>query len=246
MQLFTSFLLVLFTTLSPLTVVEDSTEATNHYTQTAPKPLEFDEEKMDSLKQDPDLDYTEKIEKENWWTTFKRYLSLQWQRLMEWLFGDFDAPVALKYFLQVLPYLLLGLILYFIVYLFLKLNPAAPDLNFGKAPDLLLDEDEKIIRSRDIPGLIQKALAKNNYRLAIRYQFLFVLQQLSEKDLVIYDAAKTDEEYLAEIKDGQLKDQFKKVNRIYDFIWYGNFQTDQQNYLKIERDFQKIKSLLST
>ena len=237
------FLLIYF---NPAPVIQDSSEVKKAEEATPPQPLDFNKEKIASFKKDPDFNYTEKIEQENWWTTFKRYLSLQWQRLMEWIFGDFDAPLALKYFLKALPYLLLGLLLYFIVYLFLKLNPAAPNFNTGKKPDLLLDEDEKIIRFKDIPNLIQKALSQGNYRLAIRYQFLFVLQQLAEKNIVVYDASKTDEEYVAEIEDIELKKQFRKVNRIYDFIWYGDFHTDHQSYEKIERDFQEMKSLLSS
>lgn len=245
MQLLFSLLFFLGFCFSPGAVGEDFQQPEKLESKTTPQPLEFKEDKIASFKENPDFDYREQIEKENWWTTFKRYLRLQWQRLLDWLFGDFDAPLALTYFLKALPYILLGLFLYFIVYLFLKLYPAGPQYDYGKSPDLILDEDEKIVKHKDIPNLIKKAILNENYRLAVRYHFLFVLQQLTEKRIIAYDASKTDEDYFSEINDKELQKQFSRVNRVYDFVWYGNFQTDLNSYNRIEREFEKIRSILS-
>lgn len=245
MYFFLSFLFFLWMDLTAPSQVEDSlTQKEVVVPGAAPQPLDFSKEKIESFRNDPAFDYTERIEEESWWTTFKRYVNFQWERLMEWLFGEFDAPLALVYFLDVLPYLLLGLLLYFIIYLFLKLNPPGRDLSFGKRPDLILDEDEKIIRFEDIPNLIKKAISEGNYRLAVRYQFLFILQQLTEKNIIHYDASKTDEEYTGEINNEILRAQFQRINRIYDFVWYGDFETDLAGYERIEKDFGKMKSLL--
>lgn len=207
-------------------------------------PLDFSEETLEKFKQDPGFDYTEATAEDNWWTKFKRYIRLQWNRFMNWLFGDYEAPLLLAIFLDILPYLLLGLLLVFLLYLIAKINPGSYFFGDPAKAEIHFDEEEKIIRTRDIKKLIEKALSKENYRLAVRYHFLYVLQQLSRQELVIYDSAKTDEEYVQEIEDPALKVQFKRVNRIYDFVWYGNFETTAENYLKIKNEFEKVELLI--
>ena len=212
--------------------------------ETEISPLDFSEETIERFKQDPDFNYTEATAEDNWWTKFKRYVRLQWNRFMDWLFGDYEAPLLLAIFLDILPYLLLGLLLVFLLYLFAKINPGNYLFGTREKPEIHFDEEEKIIRTRDIKKLIEKAVAKENYRLAVRYHFLYVLQQLSRQELVIYDSAKTDEEYLQEIKDPGLKTQFKRVNRIYDFVWYGSFETTAESYPKIKKEFEKVELII--
>lgn len=208
------------------------------------KPVEFSEEAIEKFKQDPEYDYSEATAEDNWWTKFKRYIRLQWNRFLDWLFGDYEAPLLLAIFLDILPYLLLGLLLVFMLYLFAKLNPGTYIFGAPAQPGIAFSEEEKIIRNRDIKKLIEKAVSKENFRLAVRYHFLYVLQQLSRRDLVVYDSSKTDEEYGAEIKDATLRSQFKRVNRIYDFVWYGNFETSAEDYRKIKTEYLRTEQLI--
>ncbi len=212
--------------------------------ETELKPLNFSEETLNEFKENPDFDYSEAAANDNWWTQFKRYVRLQWQRFMEWLFGDYEAPLLLAIFLEILPYLILGFLLLFIFYLFSKLNAGNHIFGTPAQGELHFEGEEKIVRSRDIPKLIEKAVSSGKYRLAVRYHFLYLLQQMSRQEIVSYDSAKTDEEYLQEIKDPSLKTHFKKVNRIYDFIWYGNFETGAEDYVKIKKEFEKAEILI--
>lgn len=207
-------------------------------------PLDFSEETIEKFQQDPDYDYSGSTAEDNWWTKFKRYLSLQWQRFLDWMFGEYEAPFLLAFFLEILPYLLLGLLLALILYLFTKMDPGNRIFGTPSGGDVHFSEEEKIIKSRDIRKLIDKAVAAENYRLAVRYHFLYILQQLSRRELVIYDTAKTDEEYVLEIKDPQLQGRFKRLNRIYDFVWYGNFSTTASDYQKIKSEFILTEELI--
>ncbi len=208
-------------------------------------PLTFEEEKIRKFKEDPVFDYSEAVAEDNWWTTFKKYIRLKWQNFLNWLFGDFEAPFLLALFLDILPYLLLGLLLAFVLYLFARLNPAAYAFGSDGKAEVIFDEEERVVKTRDIQKLIKKALAKRNFRLAVRYHFLYILQQLSRNNLVVYDNTKTDEEYLQEIQKWHLRQQFQKLNRIYDFIWYGNFEATAENYDQIKNEFHKMESLIA-
>ena len=207
-------------------------------------PLEFDEQKLDELRKDPEFDYTEQAKADSWWTKFKRYVRMQWQRFLNWLFGDYEASSLLAFFLELLPYILLVGLGGLILYLFSKMNPAASLLGPSKKAKISLHEEEEIIRFGNIRDLISTAVQEGNYRLAIRYHFLYVLQQLSEKGVVHYNPSKTDEDYLAEISAEDLKISFEKISRIYDFIWYGDFSADAAVYEKVKNYFRRAEDLI--
>lgn len=207
-------------------------------------PLDFSEETIEKFKQNPDFDYSELNADDHWWTKFKRYLKLQWQRFLNWAFGEYEAPLLLAILLDILPYLLIGLLLALILYLFGKINPGNAIFGTPSEGELHSSEEEKIIKTRDIMKLIEKAVTAGNYRLAIRYHFLYLLQQLSKRELVAYDPSKTDEEYVKEIQDPELQTRFRKLSRIYDFVWYGNFDTNTGDYQKVKKEFLNAENLI--
>ena len=215
-------------------------------TLTAPTPLEFDREEIKSLKGQPEFDYTEIEEQENWWTKVKRYLRLQWQRLMDWLFGDFQGNSILLFILELLPYLIIAGILFFVIWLFIKLNPGSSYLRKPQTGKVSLNEEERIVQSRDIKKLIDEAVSKGDYRLGVRYYYLLILQQLTEAGHIDYQYSKTDEEYLEEIKQESLRKQFGQITRIYDFIWYGNFEVTQESFRRAEREFLEMQEIIKT
>ena len=242
---FLLFFLILFSCSPAFSAAPEIVFFQKEQVSSTPVPLKFDKDKISSYKKDPNFDYTERIEKENWWTRFKRWAGIQWQRLMERLFGGFEASPILLLFLKALPYILLALLLGLIIYLFSKLLPASYFYGNEEGPKIILNEDEKIIRKKDIKLLIENAISKGNYRLAVRYHFLYMLQQLTHRGLIDYDSSKTDEDYLQELLQPEIQEQFKKLNRIYDFVWYGRFETGSENFEKIRKDFQKMQFLIS-
>lgn len=209
-----------------------------------PAPLRFDKRKLERLKQDPDLDYSEKVEEENWWTRFKRYLDLQWQRLLNWLFGDYRGNGLILFLVELIPYLILAGIVFFAVWLFIRLNPGRAFLEERETGSISLTQEEEIVQSRDINKLIEEAVSRGNFRLAVRYHYLLVLQQLSEGGHITYEFSKTNEEYLKEIDLETLRNQFGQITRIYDFIWYGSFDVTAEIFHRAEREFGKMEKLV--
>lgn len=206
-------------------------------------PLDFSTDKLENLRQDPAFDYFENPEEENWWTRFKQYIDLQWKKLLDWLFGDLEATGIWLILLEAIPYLVLLTVLGFLVYLFIKLNPAASMLSASREGDIMFAKEEDIIQFKNIPALIEQAVAAADYRLAVRYQFLYLLQQLSQRGFITYDKTKTDEDYLHEIKE-ELKPRFQKLSRIYDYIWYGKFETGEETYYKITKEFRQMEDTI--
>lgn len=209
----------------------------------APVPLNF-ERTLEDLKEDPELDYKEHMEQENAWTRFKKNLATHWKRLIERIFGTEKASGFLLWILESLPYLILLVVLGLVVYLFVKMDPGSAFLTPKRSEEAGLSLEEDIVRYEDIPSLVQNSVSQGDYRLAVRYHFLYILQQLSRKNVILYDKTKTDEDYLMEIKEAHLRERFEKVSQIYDFIWYGYFETGEASYHTVASKFRELEALI--
>lgn len=96
------------------------------------------------------------------------------------------------------------------------------------------------ISETDFEGLLHEALREGNHRLAVRFLYLRLLQSLDMKGLVKWEKFKTNAEYYLELKDKNLKKDFRDASRWYEYIWYGDFQIDDQAYVSAERVFTAL------
>ncbi len=155
------------------------------------------------------------------------------RKMLSWVFDDVEAPVGfLLSLLKILPYIIAAFVLYLIINFFLKVN-ARNIINGKRNKEIVhLKDDEELLSSKDLPRLIALAINEENYRLAIRYQYLLVLQQLSEKEIIIWEQQKTNEDYNKEVHHKNIHTEFEEITRFYDFVWYGNFEINKLEYLK--------------
>jgi len=227
------------------TIISNKIETAQN-TNTAISPVKFDQQKIAKYKSSNDFKYLEKAENDSWWTRFKYWLALKYLQFKNWFFDQFGTSSLVSLFLKVLPYFLLGGLLLLIGWLFSKFNPSSSLLKSSNQPDVLLNEEEEIIRSENIEDLIASAVKDLNYRLAVRYYYLFLLKLLNQKGIIHYEFQKTNSEYLSELKGVEFKEMIKRSIRHYDFIWYGNFSIDRMQFLQAESSFKKLQDNLKT
>lgn len=205
------------------------------------KPASFEPGKLENYRQQNEFDYLNEVENDSWWTRFKNWLDMKYNQLMAWLFGEYKANSIIVFFLTLLPYLILAAILGLIVWLFIKLNPGASLLGEPNEPQVYFNEEEEIIQKADISGLIEEAIAKGDYRLAIRYYCLRLLKQLDSKGIIKYEYQKTNAEYLAEIQNQDLQNSVKRIIRLYNFIWYGSFPVTGEDFNTVQETFRSME-----
>lgn len=210
------------------------------YDESKVSPVDFNQNKIRKLKADPDFDYTQNAQSQSWWESFKNWISNLWSDLWNFLFGDIGADSVLAFIINILPYIILIALVFFAIWLFIKIDPGGSILREPAKPSVNLSLEEEIIQRQDISKLIEKALANKNYRLAVRYNYLLILKNLREQNIIEYQFQKTNTEYLSEIKDVFLREKFRHITRLYDFIWYGDFQVDEAQFNKIKKEFEKI------
>lgn len=207
-------------------------------------PITLDEDQIRAYKNDDDFDYVEAILEDNWWTNFKQWISNVLNSLFDWLGNGEEAVGFLGTMLQILLYLfIMGLVL-LLVWAFSKMDSGQLLFQKKQTAQAFMSDDEELIKHEDIQSLIDKAIASGNYRLAVRFYYLLALQKMSGKELIDWQAQKTNHEYIYEVKDVGIRNQFRLVTDIYDYIWYGNFEVDEQSFEKAQSTFVTLTERL--
>lgn len=209
------------------------------------EPVQLNKEQLEQYKNDKAFDYSQENDKQNWWQAFKRWIHYRWTSFWEGIFGNIHPGSWLSVVVEVLKYVILAGIIVFFIGLFIRLNPGKALVTPTEKPAVFLSEEERIIREKDIPQLIDKAMAEQDYRKAVRYYYLWILKNLKEKKLIAYQHDKTNQEYRKEIGDPVLAVRFKKITRLYDFIWYGNFSINKEQYQQIHNEFKRMENQLN-
>lgn len=84
------------------------------------------------------------------------------------------------------------------------------------------------------------AIDNEDYRLATRYCFLKMLKLLSDKELIRWKEYKTNSDYIAELKNVNLKESYHYVGRIFEYVWYGEFSLSKDDFLMVYDRFNEI------
>ncbi len=236
--------IILFCGLSVCSIIAQQDSTLVQYDNSELHLQQISEEDLQTYKEDPKFDYEIVKADLTWWDNFKTWLGNLFTRFFEWLFGAEKAGDYLSFFFQIIPYILLGILLFLLIKFFLNVNSRA--LLFAKDNEAMvtLSEEEHIIKNEDINQLIQKALKEKNYRLAIRYYYLLILKQMSDKELIKWELQKTNDDYINELEKQELKAPFSHITRLYDYIWYGDFPIDETKYLKAENKFSALRKTL--
>lgn len=88
--------------------------------------------------------------------------------------------------------------------------------------------------------LSQQAAARGDYRLAVRYQYLYILQLMGEKQIVILQPQKSDAHYQQEVRGKPLAPDFSRLTLQYEYVWYGEFSINQSQFETISGGYRKF------
>lgn len=161
-------------------------------------------------------------------------------RFFDWL-GDvfgFTITPFWKDFFTYFTYFLVGLaVLYFIIRM---LTDESPAKLFSRSQREIgtVNIEETHIEELDLKKYINDSVAAGNYRNAIRYLYLDSLKSLSASKKIEWDFQKTNSDYYRELKDPDVREQFKKVSYVYDYVWYGEFAIDQETFNSARTQFE--------
>lgn len=207
---------------------------------------DISESDLETYKDDEAFNYIEIEPEDNFLTraynTFVNWFKNIIREIVEAIFGVGEAQGLLYFLFNILPYLILGILIFFLIRFFLKVNSRTLITGKKETASFQFTEDEQIIKNEDINALIDNAIAQSNYRLAIRYYYLLSLKYLTEKQVITWQQEKTNEDYITEIESETIKNSFKNITRIYDYVWYGEFNVDQLRFESLKIPFETLNN----
>ncbi len=192
---------------------------------------------------DTDFIYEFKAPEKNAWDRFKEWLA----NILKNLFSFSSNEASLSAAEILLKGLAIAIVI-FVIYLIVKsvMNKEGQWI-FGRNSDKKIinyTEIEKNLQLVDFEKLIKNTLKSGEKRLSIRYYYLWLLKKMSNKEIIVWDIEKTNSDYFHEIKNQETKDNFAYLSYLYNYIWYGEFDLDDETFEKAKAAFEKsIKSL---
>lgn len=197
---------------------------------------QFDKSALKKYSVDKDFHYGDNYTGESLWDKFWRWF---WG-----LFSTGEKQTAGQIFTTILKYLLIVLGAAALIFLIFKLTGVdAFNIIKGKslAAGLPYDESLENIYAIDLDMEVEKAIDQQNYRLAIRLQYLKVLKQLSDADRIHWELNKTNNTYINELTNAGQRDAFKYLTRQFEYVWYGEVTIDAQVFKKVNTLFTDFK-----
>lgn len=130
-------------------------------------------------------------------------------------------------FLIVFSVVLIGVLLYFLLR-----NVSGFNKSISTPVDLTTSLDPSTVEEDEYQTQLKNALANQDYRLALRINYLIVLRLLIEKNKVEWEKEKTNAHYLLTLKGTPFHDLFFQVVNAFDRVWYGHYAIDAISYEK--------------
>ena len=217
----------------------DSLLKKGYTTESVVYPGTFDA-KFKEKYQGSDFDYSVNKPKESLWQKFKKWLG---ELLNDWfqsnsLRGANDLFYVL---LRIIAIVLIGFVLYVIIRFVLSRNG---NWVFSKKSKKLNPEDRTItenIHELDLPSLIKNYEDKKEYRSAIRYQFLYLLKLMTDKNMLEWDPEKTNTDYTRMLSGNALQSDFQKLSFVFENVWYGERTIGENEYTIFRKQYQQTQ-----
>lgn len=186
-----------------------------------------------------DFIYEHTVESSGWWTRFKQWIN-DWFKDLFNLKTQGQASKATDIAIKIAGVIIFLLVIYFI---FKAVMNDEGSWVFGKSSDkniIPVIDVENNIHATDFKALITSAESENNYRLAVRYYYLWLLKALANAEIIEYDVEKTNSDYQNEIASTELKKEFTYTSYLYNYIWYGEFDVNQIQFDNAKHAFNNL------
>jgi len=165
-------------------------------------------------------------------------------RLADWLGSIMpDNPYKFReefgYVFAFLAVIALAFILYKVLYnrkqYFIKHDEEENELD-------VLAYVERNLMNSNLDPYIQEAVAQKNYALGIRYLQLLNIQKLAQTDQIKWKQSKTNAEFAQEIQNVELRRGFLECTKIFDYVWFGQFELTEVNFNQYQELFHQYQN----
>ena len=225
---------------SPGDVEEVLDEETEEEEAPAPSLRQVPDSTVARLKLDPVFEYandsaywTEKPVKEK--KKQKTTREEEYQREREYDTWDFSGLAGLAKIIMIV--VLIALLGFLIYKLMGNRWPWQGQAQLKEAPEEEAAEDLNV---DELQQKIKQSIEQGKFRLAIRYSYLFTLRRLDEVDKIKLDARSTNHDYVNQMRPHDPNGSFSYLTNVYDYVWYGEFELNSEQFNLVYKDFQNF------
>lgn len=172
-----------------------------------------------------------------------------WDVISRWLDEHIFSPLFSNHALTIWDIIEYGLAiatLVFIIYYFIHSDRLGLFYRGSKNISLEIAGGEEDIYAMNFDKLINDAVTTRQYRIAIRYLYLKLLKDLSEKNLITWRAEKTNNDYIDELRPSAYGKQFREVTLLFDYTWYGEVPVNENIFGQVRNSFTDFYSHLQS
>ncbi|UZR94271.1 DUF4129 domain-containing protein [Chondrinema litorale] len=195
----------------------------------------FDSEKLEELAKDDAFDYNRK--------DIQRSYSI-WELIGMWIaeqIGNFFNMMGQNgEVTKNVLYVISGLVM---IYLFSKLLDVDSRGIFFKGSEAKKDKKgffTENIHEIDFNKALDDAIKAEEYKTAVRILYLALLKSLDSREFIKWKSHKTNHDYEAEIEGIGIKQDFESLTRYFEYICYGDFSLDRQNFEKAKEIYEHL------
>lgn len=110
--------------------------------------------------------------------------------------------------------------------------------------DVENDWNPEVISKTELELRLEEAVEREDYRECVRIYFTFILKELIRKGWINWKKEKTNYHYVLEMHKRENAAHFNECVRIYDLVWYGDYNIDQDIFGLLQPSFENYyKSL---
>ncbi|MET0243957.1 MAG: DUF4129 domain-containing protein [Flavitalea sp.] len=136
----------------------------------------------------------------------------------------------------------------FVIYIIVRLVISNNMLVFSKRSQKRSDKselaDDTELNAASIDDLLRKALAEKDQRGAVRYLYLKTLELLNRKGWIVYHPETTNHAYRAQVNRFAKGREFEFLCSVYEYVWYGEFAMNEQQFDKVLHNFTHFQNSL--
>lgn len=198
----------------------------------------FDKNEIQKYQNQKEFQYEKVKPKKNTVSWFSQWL----RNLLDFkIFDHVDGKLVVQWG-KIIMYLLFILLIGLIIYFVLKLN-----FSLKRNDQVNTTGNEYYISKEDLENmnfdkLIQEAERNQDFRLAIRLHFLYLLRTLSGKQLIEWRMDKPNRQYVYELSGQNFVPEFRESISSFEKFWYGRFFIDKNSYQDEAAKFLKLQN----
>jgi len=143
---------------------------------------------------------------------------------------------------RIIFYMLVAGLVIFVLYRVVVVNELFIFYSAKKSKKNFKESETTVLDPGTLNRKIQESIDQKKLNTAIRYLYLKTLYTLNEKSLIKFHPQASNNDYMDQMSDHKQVKDFRFLTEVYEYVWYGQFQISEQQFLIVHNSFNDFHS----